>query len=78
MPKKPCRSSNLILSGDGLLQNLYHLLWAKDTTQLSELDIRLPDTVVYSYEQPQFWYFTSKTGEILRKSKKNFTLAAIE
>lgn len=38
----------------------------------------MPDTVIFKYEQPSFWYFTSKNGEILRKSKKNLNTESIE
>ena len=40
--------------------------------------INLPDTVIFKYERPSVWYFTSKNGEILRKSKKNLNVQTIE
>ena len=49
------------LNGDGLIENLYHYLWSKDSLFNRNPQVFIPDTVVYSYEKPVFWYFTSKS-----------------
>lgn len=64
----------LLLNGDGLIVNLYHLLWVKDMAYSEKSFILLPDTIIYRYEQPSFWYFSSANGGIIkRKQKKNIT-----
>ena len=68
----------LNLAGDGIIDNLYHYLWAKDSLFNSVSYILLPDTIIYKFGDPTFWYFTSKDGTILRKSKKNVNNKEIE
>ena len=68
----------LNLAGDGIIDNLYHYLWAKDALFNSGPYILLPDTIIYKYGDPTFWYFTSKDGTIMRKSKKNVNNKEIE
>jgi hypothetical protein len=38
------------LAGDGLVENLYHLLWMRDSTTHLKAKINLPDTIIYKYE----------------------------
>lgn len=66
------------ISGDGLVENLFHLLWTKEVKYKKNVPIYIPDTIIYKYEQPSFWYFTAKNGEIMRKSKKNLSNEKIE
>ncbi len=72
------------LKGDGLVENLFHIMWCKDSLFKQSPCILLPDTIVYRFEQPAFWYFTSKSvhsetqGSILRKSKKHLNNSEIE
>ena len=68
----------LNLAGDGVIDNLYHYLWAKDPLFNSSPYILLPDTIIYKYGNPTFWYFTSKDGTLMRKSKKNVNNKQIE
>ena len=68
----------LNLAGDGVIENLYHYLWAKDALFNSGPHILLADTVIYKYGKPTFWYFTGRDGTVMRKSKKNVTSQAIE
>lgn len=51
---------NMDLNGDGLIENLYHYLWSKDSLFNRSPQVNIPDTVIFRYEQPVFWYFTSK------------------
>lgn len=48
------------LQGDGIIENLYHYLWSKDSLFNRNPQVNIPDTILYRYEQPAFWYFTSK------------------
>ena len=40
--------------------------------------INIPDTIIYKYRQPAFWYFTASNGQVKRKSKYNLLNAKIE
>lgn len=66
-----------IVEGDGLNENLFHLLWARDPT-CDGVPLRLPHTVVFRYQQPSCWYFTSVDGSIKRKKKVHTTNQNIE
>lgn len=69
--------TNFPLEGDGIIENLFYYLWCKD-----ELDngpqINIPDTIIYKYRQPAFWYFTAKDGSFKRKNKGNLVNVRIE
>lgn len=65
------------LDGDGLVENLFHYLWAKDELDCGPVGINLPDTVIYRYRQPSFWYFTGKSGKLKRKNRGNLSNANI-
>lgn len=41
---------NMELLGDGLIENLYHYLWSKDSLFNRSPQVHMPDTVVYRYE----------------------------
>ena len=58
---------NMELQGDGLIENLYHYLWSKDSLFNQSPQVNIPDTVVYRYEQPAFWYFTSRAKPAIAK-----------
>jgi len=57
-------TSAISISGDGFIENIYHFLWTKDTMFNCGPYVLLPDTVIYKFESPTFWYFTSKEGVI--------------
>ena len=40
--------------------------------------INIPDTIIYKYRQPAYWYFTAKNGQVKRKSKYNLMNVRIE
>ena len=69
--------STFPLEGDGIIENLFYYLWCKD-----ELDngpaITIPDTIIYKYRQPAFWYFTAKDGHIRKKHKGSIVNVRIE
>ncbi|CAK9085349.1 Small glutamine-rich tetratricopeptide repeat-containing protein beta [Durusdinium trenchii] len=69
--------SSLPLEGDGMVENLFHYLWCKDELDAGPV-INIPDTVIFKFRQPAYWYFTSKSGEIKKKSRYNLTNIRIE
>ncbi|KAM3128080.1 hypothetical protein pb186bvf_019843 [Paramecium bursaria] len=58
---------------------LFFHLWKKnpDTNQ-SCPGVFVADTIIYRWAQPYFWYFTSKDGQILRKTKERIFVEQIE
>ena len=69
--------SNYPLEGDGLIEHLFYYLWMKDELDQGPV-INIPDTIIYKYRQPAFWYFTASNGQVKRKSKYNLLNAKIE
>lgn len=62
---------SLLNMSEGLNEILFHLLWTKDKVFDQIVKAMIPDTVIYQYALPRFWYFTSKTGVIMKKSNQN-------
>ena len=65
------------LMKDGVTEDLFKLLWAKDELNFSPM-INVPDTIIYKYGQPVTWYFTSVNGHVKKKNKSNLISAKIE
>uniref|UniRef100_A0A7S0FQM9 Uncharacterized protein n=1 Tax=Pyrodinium bahamense TaxID=73915 RepID=A0A7S0FQM9_9DINO len=57
------------LEGDGVASRLFELLWKRDLLSDSSLALRIPDTIIFKYNAPSLWYFTSVDGTIKRKCK---------
>jgi hypothetical protein len=68
--------SHFNLVQDGFVDGIYHFLWQK-ISQQSCPNVSIPDTVVYKYRQPAYWYFMSVDGSIKMKTQKNITNAKI-
>lgn len=66
------------IEGDGVIENLYRLIWEKQEKDKGFRGFLLPDTVIYKYQQPRAWYFTNKEGCVKRKLKENLNAKAIE
>ena len=66
------------LEGDGLVHHLFYYLWMKDELDCGAQNVAIPDTVVYKYRQPCFWFFTSKDGSLKKKNRANVSNAKIE
>jgi hypothetical protein len=72
------------IEGDGCVAGLYHYLWSKNAEGRSCPSINAPDTVVYKYRQPAYWYFSSfseKEGQrpgVKMKKKENLGNAKVE
>jgi hypothetical protein len=61
------------LEGDGCVPSLFHYMWNKNTRKKSCPMVKVPDTVVYKYRQPAYWYFTSKDPSAGIKMKNKCT-----
>eukprot|EP00948_MAST-09A_sp_MAST-9A-sp1_P000958 g958.t1 len=69
------------LNTDGLVTDLFHSLWVNTDKNDDDVEtgICIPDTIVFSYSRPMWWYFTSFKGpkkngpRILRKNRVNVT-----
>ncbi len=83
------------LQGDGIRFEFFHHLWSKNRSEdkeriklngdkqvlNSDVQVRLPDTVIFRLGQPLEWYFTNKRGghtSILKKRKRNVNVEKIE
>lgn len=66
------------LEGDGVLDSFYEYLWRKHSESETLQDFIIPDTVIFKYQQPSAWYFTSLDGSIKRKTKDKLNPAQIE
>jgi hypothetical protein len=68
------------LEGDGCVVSLFHYLWNKNQFKKSCPLVHVPDTVVYKYRQPAYWYFTSRdpAGGIKMKNKQNLGNVRVE
>ena len=55
------------LEGDGVIDNIYHFLWTKDTIFHADPSIYIPHTILYKYNKPCYWYFTSVVDHKLKK-----------
>jgi hypothetical protein len=71
------REPLLTLNKDGISDELFKLLWAKDEMNFSP-QINIPDTIIYRYGQPVSWYFTAMNGHIKKKNKHNLVSSKIE
>ncbi|KAF0688245.1 Aste57867_20115 [Aphanomyces stellatus] len=69
--------ANWSLEGDGLVENLFYYLWCKDEFGGGP-SLLIPDTIVYKFTQPAFWYFTSKSGKVKKKAKGSLANVQIE
>ena len=56
-----------VLEGDGVIDNIYHFLWTKDTIFYTDPSVYIPHTILYKYNKPYYWYFTSVVDHKLKK-----------
>lgn len=56
------------LEGDGVIENIYHFLWTKDTIFNTDPGILIPHTILYKYQKPCYWYFTAKDLKLKKKT----------
>lgn len=68
----------LLWNYDGVLETLYHMLWLKEFSDIeNKFLVNLSSTILFKNNLPISWYFSSKTGEILRKKKENINIDSI-
>eukprot|EP00927_Polykrikos_kofoidii_P032358 TRINITY_DN27599_c0_g1_i1.p1 TRINITY_DN27599_c0_g1~~TRINITY_DN27599_c0_g1_i1.p1 ORF type:complete len:963 (-),score=181.19 TRINITY_DN27599_c0_g1_i1:208-3024(-) len=72
------RNARVGLEGDGVAARLFEILWKRDLLSDSSLALRIPDTVIFKYNAPSLWYFTSVDGTIKRKGKAKVNREHIE
>ena len=62
----------LLYNYDGILETMYHLLWSKEFDEkMNHFRFFLPHTILFKNNMPITWYFSSKSGEVLRKKPQN-------
>ena len=59
------------LEGDGVIENIYHFLWTKDTIFNSDPSVYIPQTILFKYQKPCYWYFTSVIDHKLKKKNSS-------
>ncbi len=61
------------IEGDGVIEDIYYLLWRKDSPWNEKLQLKIPETVVFRRGRPIAWYFTNSNGVVLRKKPTSLT-----
>lgn len=64
-------STPILADHDGFTEAFYHLLWAKNFNGEPCPEVLVPDTIIYKYRIPAYWYFTGSDGRLKRKAKAN-------
>jgi len=64
-------STPILADHDGFVEAFYHLLWAKNFNQEPCPEVLVPDTIIYKFRIPAYWYFTGADGRLRRKNKAN-------
>ena len=65
------------IEGDGIMEMIYYLLWRKDSPYNEQMNISIPDTVIFKKGRPINWYFTNSEGIVLKKRQSNVNYEAI-
>jgi hypothetical protein len=61
---------------DRIFESLYHYLWMKSPfSDISNLKVNIPHTVLFQSGMPVAWFYTLKDGKI---QKKNFVSTVFE
>lgn len=50
----------------------------KDSMFHKKAKVNVPHTILYKFEQPAHWYFTSKQGELMKRRGENMSTSEIE
>jgi len=59
--------------GDGVVDSIYHYLYTKNTQLETCPNVVIPNTVVYKYRQPAYWYYSSSDQQMKMKKKGEMT-----
>lgn len=57
---------------------LFYHLWKTNPQEDSNCLVKIPDTIFHKWGQPHLWYFTSKSGRLLKKSKEKMNINSIQ
>ena len=61
----------MFLNHDGISYNLYKILWKEHNKMWTNLDVLIPDTIIFFKHKPAIWFFSNKHGKIKKKSHHN-------
>lgn len=75
--KKKINESGFFFIGDGIIENQFHFLWLKESTFGSVSGIIIPETIVYHFNEPITWYFSS-SGLVKKKMKSRLNSKEIK
>jgi len=59
--------------GDGVVDSIYHYLHTKNTQLETCPNVVIPNTVVYKYRQPAYWYYSSSDQQMKMRKKGEMT-----
>merc|ERR1711988_1622868 len=59
--------------GDGVVDSIYYYLYTKNTQLETCPNVVIPNTVVYKYRQPAYWYYSSSDQQLKMKKKGDMT-----
>jgi hypothetical protein len=51
-----------IFNDNTLYDRIYHFLWQKNICTENQLNLNLPNTVLFKNSIPIYWYFSTKEG----------------
>lgn len=66
------------IEGDGIIEDIYYLLWRKDSPYNEKLNLRIPDTVIFRKGRPMAWYYTTSEGSVMRKKQPSLVYPEIQ
>lgn len=65
----------LLTNTNTIVNNIYFLLWLKDTgLKENTFNIRIPDTVIFKNRNAAIWYYSTSDGKILKHKKSSLTV----
>ena len=69
-----------LMHGEGILGSFFSIIWYKGLGKRMHklIGINIPDTIIYLYSKPLHWFFSSKSGEIKKKSRGKLNSKHIE
>src|SRR5688572_15416893 len=65
------------IEGDGVIEDIYYLLWRKDSPFNEKLNLRIPDTLIFRKGRPMAWYYTTNEGSVMRKKQNSLVYPKI-
>jgi len=63
-----------MISGEGLLEEIYSLLWMNlDEGNDIKYSFSLPNVVLFSDSRPKVWYLTNKHGKVIKRKDNSIS-----